>query len=121
MKLAWLAMVSASAWAAEQSTSPFGSAPQVEIQGVITRVDLRPGMPVLELQTPKGNTTVVLGSIRYLMERNFNPKAGATAIVKGFSAEGRVFARVVEIPSAKVTIELRDAKGFPLWRGRAWK
>lgn len=123
MTFAWLALMAmtGSAATASDPPGPFGAAPQVEIEGVITRLDLRPGMPVLELQTAKGSQTVVLGSIRYLMERNFNPKAGAVAVVKGFAYQDRIFARRIEIPSARQSIELRDAKGFPLWRGGRWK
>jgi hypothetical protein len=56
--------------------------------------------------------------MRYLMEKNFNPKAGATAIVKGFRNGDVIVAREIEIPEQKLRIELRDKDGAPLWRGR---
>jgi hypothetical protein len=91
--------------------------PVVEIEGTIERLSLAPGagMPFLELRTRSGVLRVVLGSMRYLMERNFNPKAGSVALVKGFRVNDLVFARVVEIPAENVKIELRDSDGVPLW------
>jgi len=63
-------------------------------------------MPFLELKSDKGTERVMLGSMRYLLERNFNPKAGSIAVVKGFRVNDFVFARSVEIPAEKVTIQL---------------
>jgi len=105
---------------------PFlANSPKVEVKGAIERVQLTPGqgMPFLELKSDKGTERVMLGSMRYLLERNFNPKAGSVAVVKGFRVNDFVFARSVEIPAEKVTIQLRDENGMPLWRmGRyGWK
>jgi len=92
--------------------------PKVEIKGVIERVDAAPGrgMPSLELKVEKGTQRVLLGSMRYLMEHNFNPKAGSTAIVKGFLVDDLIVARSVSLPAENITLELRDEDGVPLWR-----
>ena len=54
--------------------------------------------------------------MRYLMENNFNPKAGSTAVVKGFVVGDSIIAQSVSIPHEKVSITLRDENGVPLWR-----
>jgi hypothetical protein len=98
----------------------FAAGPEeVEVKGVIHRVELEPGrMPNLEIHNKEGKHHVMLGSMRYLMEKNFNPKAGSTAIVKGFRNGDVIVAREIEIPEQKLRIELRDKDGAPLWRGR---
>jgi hypothetical protein len=55
--------------------------------------------------------------MRYLMEQNFNPKAGQQAIVKGFQIDDDLIATSVTLPETKQTIRLRDENGMPLWRG----
>lgn len=101
---------------AAQQGRPAGNT--VELKGTITRVQIAPGegTPYLELKTDKGTRRVLLGSLRYLMEQNFNPKAGSTAVVKGFGNGDIVVAQTISIPSDKVTIRLRDEDGTPLWR-----
>jgi hypothetical protein len=91
---------------------------KVEIKGTIERVQAAPGegMPYLELKGEKGVQRVMLGSMRYLMEHNFNPKAGSVAVVKGFLVNDLIIAQSVAIPAEKVTIQLRDENGLPLWR-----
>lgn len=90
----------------------------VEIKGTIERVQIArgQGMPSLELKVEDGTKRVLLGSMRYLMEHNFNPKAGSIAIVKGFLVDDSIAAQSVSIPSEKMTIRLRDENGIPLWR-----
>lgn len=92
---------------------------RVEVEGVIRKVHVEPGrgMPSLELETSDGIKQVLLGSRRYLMENNFNPKAGSTAVVKGFRTDGEIVAKQIEIPSEKITLRLRTEDGVPLWRG----
>ena len=91
---------------------------KVEVKGAIERVQIMrgQGMPFLELKTESGRQRVILGSMRYLMEHNFNPKAGSVAVVKGFLVNDVIYARSVELPAEKVTIQLRDENGMPLWR-----
>jgi hypothetical protein len=91
---------------------------KVELRGTIERVRIVPGqgMPSIELKTADGTRRILLGSMRYLMEHNFNPKAGSKAIVKGFRLSGEIVAREIEIPSEKITLKLRAEDGTPLWR-----
>ncbi len=90
----------------------------IEIKGTIESVQIArgQGMPSLELKVENGTKRVLLGSMRYLMEHNFNPKAGSIAIVKGFLVDDSIVAQSVSIPAEKMTIELRDENGMPLWR-----
>lgn len=109
----------------QMGQASLSGAPKVELKGTIERVQSAPGqgMPFLELKTGKAVQRVMLGSMRYMMEQNFNPKAGNVAIVQGFVSNDLVFARSVSIPAEKVTIQFRDENGVPLWRmGRyGWK
>jgi hypothetical protein len=104
---------------ADPAQPALASSPKVEVKGVIEKVQIAPGqgMPFLELKGEKGTQRVMLGSMRYLLEQNFNPTAGSTALVKGFQVGDAVIARSVEIPAEKITIQLRDENGVPLWRG----
>lgn len=92
---------------------------RVEVRGVIRRIHLEPGMglPTLELEARDGTRHILLGSRRYLMEHNFNPKAGATAVVKGFRRDGTIVAQEVGIPSENFSLQLHTEEGIPLWRG----
>jgi len=94
------------------------SAERVEIRGVIEKVETAAGFgtPFLTVKTDQGVVRVQLGSMRYLMERDFNPKAGATVVVKGFRVNQDVVARRVELPGEKRALELRADDGTPLWR-----
>lgn len=99
--------------------SALARAPRVEVKGVIEKVQLArgQGMPYLELKTDKGVRRVMLGSMRYLMEKNFNPKAGEAAEVKGFQMNDDVMAQSITLPQQNLTLALRDDNGMPLWRG----
>jgi len=113
------------AFAQQDMQPPWAKSPKIEIKGTIERVHVAPGqgMPYLELKNDRGVHRVMLGSMRYLMEHDFNPKAGSIAIVKGFLYNELVVAQSVAIPGEKKSITLRDDKGLPLWRqGRhGWK
>jgi hypothetical protein len=91
---------------------------KVEVKGTVEKVQILPGqgMPFLEVKDEKGTVKVFLGSMRYLMEKNFGPRAGIRVVVKGFKVESDVYARTVEIPAEKKSIELRAEDGTPLWR-----
>ena len=107
---------------AQEGAGPMKGRPLVEIKGTIRAVRIgMQTMPSIEVETAKGTERVVLGSMRYLIEKDFNPKAGGTAIVKGFQVDGYIYARTVQIPEQKLSIELRDADGRPLWRGMGRK
>jgi hypothetical protein len=75
-------------------------------------------MPHLELRDRDGLHRVVLGSMRYLIEQDFNPRAGAEAVVRGFKSAGDILAIEVQIPSQKISIRLRNEDGTPVWRRR---
>lgn len=91
---------------------------KVEVKGMVEKVQIMPGqgMPFLEVKDEKGTVKVFLGSMRYLMEKNFGPRAGIRVVVKGFKVDNDVYARTVEIPAEKKSIELRTEDGTPLWR-----
>ncbi len=93
----------------------------IEIKGRIDKVGITrgQGMPSLEVRAESGKIWKVwLGSMRYLMEQNFNPKAGEEVEVKGFQATGNeMTAQTVTLTATKRTIQLRDDQGLPLWRG----
>jgi hypothetical protein len=95
--------------------------PEIEVRGVVSRLQAVPGqgMPYLEMDAGGKQTKVHLGSMRYLMANDFNPKAGDEITVKGYRLNGEVIARSVRLTASGKTLELRDKQGFPLWqRGR---
>ncbi len=110
------------ALAAAGQPAAVAAKPVIEISGRITKVGLAhgQGMPSLEVKTAEGKAwRVWLGSMRYLVEQNFNPKAGQEASARGFeSAENELTAISVTLTEGKQTIRLRDEQGRPLWRGR---
>ncbi len=102
-----------------QAGSPvLASAERVEIRGVVDRVDLSPGRgaPLLFVRTDRGIARVQLGPMRFLIERDFNPKAGTPVRANGLLLGEEIVARTVELPEQKKTIELRSEDGVPLWR-----
>ena len=113
------ALTAALLFGADQPKAPVAGNPIVNISGRITRVDAsRPGeMPGLVVNVDGTSTTVILGSMRYLMEQDFNPKAGAAVQVKGYKLPASVVAIEVRLPAENVTLKLRDENGWPVWRG----
>jgi hypothetical protein len=106
--------------AADQPKAPIAGNPIVNLSGRITRVDaFRPGegMPAIVVDVDGTSTAVLLGSMRYLMEQNFNPKAGAVVQVRGYKMPAAVIAIEVKLPADSLTLKLRDENGWPLWRG----
>ena len=104
-----------------QAQGPKTASPVLEVKGRIVKVGLTPGqgMPLIEVKAESGKTwRVWLGSMRYLMEQDFSPKAGQEVVVKGFEQGEDILAATVTLPETKQTIRLRDEKGMPLWRGR---
>ena len=114
--------VAAVAWAADPPKAPLSANTVVELRGRISRVDaFQPGqgMPSLTVDVNGSATSVVLGSMRYLMEQNFNPKAGMEVLVRGYKLPNTVVAIEVKLPATNQSIKLRDEDGWPLWRGRS--
>jgi hypothetical protein len=76
-------------------------------------------MPRLEVKQGSRTVVVLLGSMRYLIEQDFNPKVGEDVEVKGYRAGDEVIAATVRLPAQGKTIRLRDEDGRPVWmRGR---
>jgi hypothetical protein len=75
------------------------------------------GAAVAEGEAPEaGERKVMLGSVRYLMDKGFNPKAGDAIKVVGFPlADKAVAAARIELPGKKQSIQFRDDTGRPLW------
>ena len=98
---------------------PIASNPVVTVEGKVRKVQIAQGqgMPFLELETGDETIKVYLGAMRYLMEQDFNPKAGVQVSVKGYKMNPDIIAISVTIPSEKKTLKLRDENGWPLWRG----
>lgn len=117
----WLstALLGVPALLAQQSENkaPIADNPVVELTGTIARVQVTPGqgMPMIEVSTSKGTVKVVLGSMRYLVQQNFNPKAGEPVQVKGYQVSQDVVAIRVELPESKKSLVLRDGNGRPMW------
>jgi hypothetical protein len=115
-------LLTSSGWIAAQSHggSPrFAGAAIVDLQGKIEKVQIVPGAgaPSLVVDTGAAKVTVILGPLRYLMEKDFNPKAGELAEVHGLQVDTDVFAVTVVLPASKRMLRLREADGRPLWRG----
>ncbi|MCC6859698.1 MAG: hypothetical protein IT158_14105 [Bryobacterales bacterium] len=112
-----------------QAQPPVAAGPLVDIKGKIAKVQIAPGegMPFLEVQHDGETTKVYLGSMRYLMQQDFNPKAGEDVEIKGYKTGDDLVAAVATLPGQKKTLRLRDGQGWPVWgrggrggRGRAW-
>jgi hypothetical protein len=95
------------------------SLPKVELQGKIERVQVTQGggAPFIEVKQGEKSTRVYLGSMRYLMEQSFNPKAGEEVSVKGYQRDSDVIASSVTLKALSKTIQFRDESGRPVWRG----
>lgn len=101
------------------SRAPIASNPIVEVKSKITAVQIArgQGMPSLEIAEGGQKTRVVLGSMRYLMQQDFNPKAGDEVSVKGYKSGTDIFAITVAVAGGPV-LRLRDDNGWPVWAGR---
>jgi len=93
------------------------TSPVVDLKGTINKVQITPGrgMPSLEVEQDGETATVYLGSIRYLMQQDFNPKAGQAVEVKGYKTAQGIFAITATLPAQKKTVRLRDERGWPVW------
>jgi hypothetical protein len=78
---------------------------------------MRPAADTAEGRMPDaGERKVMLGSVRYLMDKGFNPKAGDAIKVVGFPlADNAVAAARIELPGKKQNVQFRDNAGRPLW------
>ena len=102
--------------------APITGAPLLEIRGTITEVRISPGrgMPSLVVKHDSEESVLFLGSMRYLMAQDFNPKVGDEVVAKAYKTSTGLLAVSVTLPQTKKTIRLRDDSGRPLWRGPRW-
>lgn len=113
------------AWAAALCAQPeplIADKTQLDIKGVITAVRLEPGagMPSLAVKAEDGREWKVwLGSMRYLVDNNFSPKAGQKVAVQAYrgARDGEAVAVSVTLVETQQSLKLRDGQGRPLWRG----
>ena len=107
------------ALAAQSAKAPVAFYPTVDLTGRIKQVETTFGqrMPSIVVAAVSGTARVQLGSMRYLMEQNFNPKAGERVEVTAYRVEGILVAITVTLPDSKKTVRFRDANGWPMWRG----
>ena len=101
---------------------PASGAPLVDVYGTISQVRIAPGqgMPSIVVKSASSESTILLGPLRYLMARNFNPKVGEEVVVKAYKTPMGLIAATITLPQAKKTLRLRDDDGLPLWRGGRW-
>jgi hypothetical protein len=99
--------------------APLASSPKVDIQGKIERIQFTRGQgtPSIEVATGGKNVLVELGSMRYLLETNFNPKAGEEVAVTAYKLGDRLIAITVTMSATGKVLRLRDASGRPVWTG----
>jgi hypothetical protein len=116
-RIALLILLPLLAAAQQRDKAPIASQPIVSLQGTVARVEAVPGQgtPYLEVKTEKGVTKLMLGAMRYLVENDFNPKAGAPIEARGYQLSDSVVAIEVTLPAEKKTLKLRDESGWPLW------
>ena len=116
-----MALALGSALAAQQQAelTELASNPMIELEGKISSVQVAPGrgMPFLEIESKGETIRVYLGSMRFLMQNDFNPKAGEEVKARGFRRDGDLVAISVTLISQDKTLRLRDDEGLPLWRG----
>jgi hypothetical protein len=112
-------LLSSPLWAGDDGKPPIADNPVVEVRGAIAKVQVArgQGMPYLEVNTERGPVKLYLGSMRYLMQENFSPKAGEALEAKGYKVGEDVVAIRVELPASKKVLKLRDDQGWPLWMG----
>lgn len=99
----------------------FAAPAVVDVSGTISAVSLTPrGGPATITVKADDNRQwkVLLGSIRYLIDNDFNPKAGQKVSLSGMTGgDHELIATVITLPEKKQTLRFRDEEGRPLWRG----
>jgi len=117
-----LALLPATMRAQPAERPPTAAQGPVEIRGRILRVNAGPeqGMPSLEVEAEGRTFRVWLGSMRYLIENDFNPKAGEQVVIRAFrpfADRPEAWAAAITLVQQRRTLRLRDDSGRPLWRG----
>jgi len=118
-----LILTTVSALAQTPEQAPIASQPKVELKGTVSKVSAAPGqgMPFLDMRSGQETVKVYLGSMRFLMQNDFNPKAGDAIGVKGYKMKDGVVAIEISLAGAKPLV-FRDSEGRPLWMrsGYGW-
>jgi hypothetical protein len=111
--------VASIAFAQPSGQASIASAPKVVLKGRIEKIQLARGQgtPYLEVRTTGKTVRVILGSMRYLMEQDFNPKAGDGVSVTGYKVNESVVAIAVTLQATGKVLRLRDEAGRPVWMG----
>lgn len=117
--LTGLAVASAVLAQPSRMQAPMAGNPKVELKGKIEKIQLAmgQGMPYLEVRTTDKSVRVALGSMRFLLEQDFNPKAGDEVAVTGYKVNDGVVAITVTLSSTGKVLRLRDETGRPVWMG----
>ncbi len=102
---------------AQPFCAPLAGQPVATVKGKISRVRLSPreGLPYVEVEVTGNTIRVVLGPVWYLMEENFNPKAGSEMEVKGYRLGDDLVAAQVFLLAEHKSVKLRDESGQPIW------
>jgi hypothetical protein len=97
--------------------APIAGSPMVEIKGKVSKVRISPGKgtPSVTVRTGSEEQEIWLGSMRYLMAQDFNPKVDDEIVVKAYKAPNGLIAATVTLGNK--TVRLRDDQGRPMWRG----
>jgi hypothetical protein len=107
------------AFAQPSGPASIASAPKIDLAGKVEKIQLARGQgtPYLEVKTTGKTVRVILGSMRYLIEQDFNPKAGDGVSVTGYQVNDGVVATTVTLPATGKVLKLRDEAGRPVWMG----
>lgn len=102
-----------------ESQAPLAGNSKVEIKGKIEKIQIArgQGMPSLDVNTGDKTVSVILGSMRYLVEQNFSPKAGEEVAITGYRVNDSIVAVTVTLSASGKLLRLRDEGGRPLWMG----
>ncbi len=102
-----------------ESQAPIAGNLKVEIKGKIEKIQIArgQGMPSLDVNAGDKTVNVILGSMRYLVEQDFDPKAGEEVAITGYRLNDGIVAVTVTLSATGKLLKLRDEGGRPLWMG----
>jgi hypothetical protein len=108
-----------------QASNKIPSPPsQTTLRGVVDKIEMVPGQgpATLWMKNKSGeNKQVVLGSIRYLVQKGFNLAVKDEVEVRGLeTVQGNakiILASQIQNLSRQQTLQLRDENFRPLWQG----